>query len=98
MRRKTGNQLLRLYIRRGIAFLSVPAVRDAHYFYKGTWYQHPTAFPCVFFDANGYLYVETPDELAKNFDVGVNVNVLPFGHGISSLPGYVPLDPPPSSF
>ena len=72
-------------------------LRDSHYFHQGSWYQPPRAFPCAYFDANGYIILETENQLiySGHFEVGININVLPHGSGISSLPGYQKLDPPP---
>jgi len=95
---KTGKQILTLYRKMGIKFPGITEFRDAHYFHRGTWYHYPSDLPCIFFDANGYVIMETAAQLAENFDTGVNVHPLPRGSGISTLPGYKKIDPPPSSF
>lgn len=97
-RRKTGKRILTLYRRRGVSFPGLSNLRDAHYYPKGNRYQPPSAFPCVYFDDNGYIIVDSKALYTSgNFKVGINVNVLPYGSGISSLPGYRALDPPPKS-
>jgi hypothetical protein len=97
-RRKPGMRVLTLYKRRGVSFPGMAELRDAHYFHEGTWYHPPLAFPCAYFDANGVFILETENQLfTGHFEVGININVLPYGSGISSLPGYRKLDPPPSA-
>ena len=99
MRRKTGRRVLELLRRRGISIPSMNRVRDAHYFYKGTWYQQPAAFPCVYFDASGYVMFESESDFCRcgNLSIGVNVNILPHGAGISLIPGYRALEVCPSA-
>jgi hypothetical protein len=83
-----------LYGRIGISF---PGIRDAHYYPRGNRYQVPTAFPCIYFDDEGCFIVADSKTLytSGNFRPLINVNVLPHGSGISSLPGYRKLDPAP---
>jgi len=72
-------------------------VRDAHYFKDGSWYHPLREFPRAYFDDGGCVIFDTERDFTESvyLSVGINVNVR--GPGISFMPGYRELTPPPRS-
>ncbi|MGH9572365.1 MAG: hypothetical protein ACRD40_02380 [Candidatus Acidiferrales bacterium] len=70
---------------------------EARYREDGTWYHPLRAFPGALFDGHGYVLFETRNEYDACLKVrkGPDPNHIHIDEGISSIPGYVPLDPPP---
>lgn len=68
---------------------------------EGTWYSYPIRFPVYLIDQNGYLIIQTEEDLVNNPNVVINPRqngsrlirfILGPGTGhrsISELPGYV---------
>ncbi len=77
-------------------------VRSAYYHNNGNWYWNLEQFPGAYFDDNGFVVFETEADYfgcvylsisPRNTGVrGKNVGV-----GISDIPAYRKLDPPPKS-
>jgi len=89
--KKTGKALLEHY---------KLCARSAHYHANGCWYWSLERFPGVYFDASGYLMFPTKKEYSEcdYLQIGsVNTRVRDKDAGISGIPGYVKLDPAPSS-
>jgi len=65
--------------------------QHALYRANGTWYHWLRRFPGALFDANGYVRLETEDDLlgCSGVQVGERANWLNVPDGIASLPGYV---------
>jgi hypothetical protein len=89
MRRLTGEILNDIY-RLG--------ARQARYREDGKWYHPLTKFPALFFDAYGYIEFKTKDAYQKcsYLQLGQDGNVI--DNGISAIPGYVSLNPPPCKY
>ncbi len=77
-------------------------VRRAYYHNEGNWYWNLGQFPGAYFDANGCIVFETE----KDYFECVYLSIGPrntgirgknAGIGISDIPGYRTLDPPPAS-
>ena len=70
---------------------------EARYRRNGVWYHPLNAFPGVLFDASGYVLFNSESEYVSCVEVkkGPDPNHIHVRGGISSLPFYVPLDPPP---
>ena len=88
-----GRQLVKMY--------KMHDLKDAHYHGKGLWYWPLERFPAAYFDAQGYLRFATEQDFLSSPHLGIAKNVYvkgPRGTGISSIPGYQRLQPPPSSF
>jgi len=74
--------------------------RSAHYHVNGRWYWNLEKFPGVYFDATGYLIFLTKRDYSEceYLRIGpVNTGVRNKAAGIAGIPGYVKLDPAPSS-
>jgi hypothetical protein len=91
--KKTGRTLARFY---------QLVVRGAYYHDDGNWYWNLEQFPGAYFDASGCIVFETE----KDYFECVYLSIGPrntgirgknAGIGISDIPGYRKLDPPPTS-
>lgn len=71
---------------------------DARYRRNGVWYHPLRAFPGVLFDGGGYVLFESKKEYlnSKFIKHGPDPNHIHVRNGISSIPGYKSLKPPPS--
>lgn len=69
--------------------------RQARYREDGKWYHHLDQFPGALFDAFGYVGFKSVDEYrdCDYLQLGQDLHVI--AEGISSMPGYCRLDPPP---
>jgi 5-methylcytosine-specific restriction enzyme A len=72
---------------------------QARYREDGEWYHPLTQFPGALFDGGGYLKFANPSEYLENDHLqhGPDPNHIHVPGGISKVPGYVPLSPPPRS-
>ena len=64
------------------------SIRRGHYHKDGHWYEIPKEFPAVFFDTEGYLIVNSRQDLENNSRIAVGVQVNVRG-SIKELQGYV---------
>jgi hypothetical protein len=70
---------------------------QARYRENGVWYHPLDQFPGALFDANGYVLFRSDSDYAgcDRVKKGPDPNHIHVRGGISSLPSYVPLKPPP---
>ena len=76
-------------------------LRDAHYHGIGCWYHLLEDFPAAYFDDQGCIRFETEQDFSNCDYLGIAGTVYVKGPrftGISSIPGYERLQPPPVSF
>jgi len=91
--KKTGNRLARFY---------QIDVQSAYYHNEGNWYWNLDRFPGAYFDANGCVVFETEKDYRECVWLTIGprntgVRGKNAGIGISDIPGYRRLQPPPSS-
>jgi len=91
--KKTGRSLARFY---------QLGVRSAYYHNNGNWYWNLEQFPGAYFDDHGCVVFETKADYfgCVYLSIGprnIGVRSKNAGIGISDIPGYRKLDPPPVS-
>lgn len=71
--------------------------KQARYREDGVWYHPLNKFPGALFDGNGYVLFDSQAqyEQCDSIKKGPDANHIHVSEGISSLPGYTPLVPPP---
>ena len=72
-------------------------LRQARYRQDGKWYHALEKFPAALFDDFGYLRFATDREYqaCRHLQKGPAANQVHAADGISSIPGYQRLSPPP---
>jgi 5-methylcytosine-specific restriction protein A len=73
---------------------------DARYRENGVWYHPLRAFPAVLFDGGGYVLFKTKADYLSSAYLkhGPDPNHIHVIDGLSSVPGYVVLNPTPIEF
>lgn len=72
---------------------------QSRYRQDGVWYHPLKKFPGILFDGMGYVLFRTQQEYVacRYVKKGPDPNHIHVEGGIASIPGYVPLDPPPTT-
>jgi hypothetical protein len=93
MKKKTGQFLARFY---------KINVCSAYYHEDGNWYWPLKVFPGAYFDGNGCVIFQTEKDFCECVYLGIGptnvwIRGQSSGLGISDIPGYMKLNPRPSS-
>jgi len=91
--KKTGRSLARFY---------QIGVQSSYYHNDGNWYWNLERFPGAYFDAHGCVVFETEKDYRECVYLSIGprntgIRSKNVGMGISDIPGYRKLDPPPIS-